>query len=131
MLTFDPDAHQYAIDGTPVPSVTQLAAPLGADMDEPDPLMEGTLGAAADRGVTMHDYLAHRLRGGSREEYELPDEYAPYADAADLLLAEHEIEPLLIEQPLAGDGFAGTPDLMADFDGVPTCLLYTSPSPRD
>ena len=123
-LTFDPASHQYAIDGVPVPSVTQLVAPLGADLDEPDPLLEGALDTAAERGITMHDYLAHRLRGGLRADYELPDEYAPYADAADMLLAEHDIQPLLIEQPLAGDGFAGTPDLVADFDGVPTILDY-------
>lgn len=123
-LQFDPAAHQYTVDGTPVPSVTQLVSPLGADMDEPDPLLEGAMDAAADRGITMHDYLAFRLGGGDREDYELPDAYAVYADGVDLFLSEHDIQPLLIEQPLAGDGFAGTPDLVADFDGVTTILDY-------
>lgn len=123
-LQFDPAAHQYTVDGTPVPSVTQLVSPLGTDMDEPDPLLEGAMDAAADRGITMHDYLAFRLGGGDREDYELPDAYAVYADGVDLFLSEHDIEPLLIEKPLAGDGFAGTPDLVAVFDGVTTILDY-------
>lgn len=123
-VIFDPAAHRYTVDGVPAPCVTQLVAPLGSDMDEPDPLLEGALDAAAERGSAMHDYLAHRLRGGIRADYELPDEYAPYADAADLFLSEHDIQPLLIEQPLAGDGFAGTPDLVADFDGATTILDY-------
>ena len=99
-LQFDPAAHQYTVDGTPVPSVTQLVSPLGTDMDEPDPLLEGAMDAAADRGITMHDYLAFRLGGGDREDYELPDAYAVYADGVDLFLSEHDIEPLLIEKPL-------------------------------
>lgn len=123
-VIFDTAAHRYTVDGVPAPCVTQLVAPLGSDMDEPDPLLEGALDAAAERGSTMHDYLAHRLRGGIRADYELPDEYVPYADAADLFLSEHDIQPLLIEQPLAGDGFAGTPDLVADFDGATTILDY-------
>lgn len=121
-IEFDEAKHQYLVDGVPVPSVTQLVACLGADLDEPDELLEITLDAAADRGVTMHAYIAHRLQGLPAEEFELPDLYAPYAEGVELLLAEHTIVPLIVETPLPGDGFAGTPDLVCEFDDIPAIL---------
>lgn len=125
-VTFDPAAHAYTVDGESVPSITQLVAPLGADYDEAaeDDLTSLAVEAAADRGTTMHAYLAHRLIGGAPEEFELPDAYAPYADAVELFLAEHRIDPYLIEQPLGSIAFAGTPDLVADFDGTLSVLDY-------
>lgn len=121
-IEFNEAKHQYLVDGEPVPSVTQLVAPLGADLDEPDDLLESTLDAAADRGVTMHAYIAHRLQGNPPEEFELPDIYEPYAQGVEQLLSEHTIVPLIIETPLPGHGFAGTPDLVCEFDGVTAVL---------
>ena len=73
-VTFDDAKHAYTVDGKAVPSVTQLVAPLGADYDEPeDDMLALTVDAAADRGTTMHAYLAHRLTGGTPEDFELPD----------------------------------------------------------
>lgn len=103
MLTFDETIHQYCIDGVAVPSVTQLVSPLGDDFDDMDADLELTVEAAADRGVTMHAYLAHRLDGGEPEDFELPGQYLAYADAVELFLSEHIITPMLIETPLAGD----------------------------
>lgn len=123
-VTFDEAIHGYTVDGLPVPSVTQIVAPLGADFDEMDAMLELSVEAAADRGTTMHAYIAHRLQGGAPEDFELPVDYAEYADAVELFLAEHSIVPYLIEQPLGGDGFAGTPDLVCTFDGVPAILDY-------
>ena len=116
-VLFDESTHTYTVDGAVVPSVTQLCAPLGQDYDEPTDLMESVLDFATDRGVTLHAYIAHRLMGGSREDFEVPDIYAPWQDAVELFLAEHTIVPLLIETPLGGDGFAGTPDLVCEIDG--------------
>lgn len=124
MLTFDEATHQYAIDGVAVPSVTQLVAPLGDDFDDMDAEMELTVEAAADRGVTMHAYIAHRLGGGVMEDFELPSQYLPYADAVELFLSEHSITPMLIETAMAGDGYAGTPDLVCEFDGPLSVLDY-------
>lgn len=121
-IEFNEDRHQYLVDGKQVPSVTQLVAPLGADMDEPDELLEGTLDAAADRGVTMHAYIAHRLSGEPAETFELPDIYDIYAQGVEQLLSEHTIVPLIVETPLPGNGFAGTPDLVCEFDGVTAVL---------
>lgn len=123
-VEFIEDKHQYLVDGVPVPSVTQLVAPLGEDFDEPDEHLELAIEAAADRGVTMHAYIAHRLAGGDPEDFELPDAYLPYAYSVELFLSEHRIVPALIESPLPGDGFAGTPDLVCEFDGNSAILDY-------
>ncbi len=117
IVQFDATTHTYMVDGVKVPSVTGLCAPLGEDYDEPSDLMESVLDFATERGLTLHEYIAHRLMGGSREDFEIPDIFTPWAEAAELFLTEHEIIPLLIETPLGGDGFAGTPDLVCEMDG--------------
>lgn len=124
IVEFDESTHQYLVDGVPVPSVTQLVAPLGADYDEPDDFLDIALDLAVDRGVTMHAYLAHRLQGGEAEDFEFPAVYDPYADAVELFLSEHDIVPYSIETPMPGDGFAGTPDLVCEFDGQTAIVDY-------
>ena len=121
-LEYDEAQHRYLVDGRPVPSVTQLVAPLGPDLDEPDDLLEGVLDAATDRGATMHAYIEHRLLGGEPEDFELPSMYLPYADAVELFLSEHRVTPIAIETPLGSEIYAGTPDLICEFDGVTTLL---------
>ena len=127
-LDYDPTRHEYRVDGKLVPSVTQLVAPLGQDYDEPDDMTESVLDAATERGTTMHEYLAWRLNGGTREEFELPDIYEPYADAVELFLYEHDICPFAIETPVCGAWrgvtYAGTPDLVGEFDGILSILDY-------
>lgn len=123
-LTFDAERHEYKYDGKTVPSVTQLVAPLGESYEEMDELTEISVDAAAERGTVLHAYIAWRLDGGTREEFEMPDEYGPWADGADLMLAEHEIEPLLIEAPLGCEDYAGTPDLVCMMDGKLSVLDY-------
>ena len=124
-VVFDELTHTYRNEaGELFPSVTQLVAPLGDDYDEPDEMMESVLDYATERGITMHAYLAHRLAGGDEDDFELPSAYLSYADAVEKFLAEHSIDPLLIEYPLGGDGFAGTPDLVCIFDGTEAILDY-------
>lgn len=124
LTRYDDTKHQYYVNEAEVPSVTQLVAPLGKDYDEPDDLMETVLDIAAERGITMHAYIEHRLNGGSREEFELPDIYGIYAEAAESFLSEHEITPLLIETHLYSEEYAGTPDLVCEFDGTMAILDY-------
>lgn len=121
-VTFDETTHRYTVDGEIVPSVTQLVAPLGDDYDEPDELLESAVDIAADRGVTMHAYIAHRLAGLPAEDFELPGIYEIYAQGVEQLLAEHVIVPLIVETPMPGVGFAGTPDLVCEFDGTTAVL---------
>ncbi len=122
-IEFDAEKHQYYVDEKPVPSVTQICAPLGADYDEPDDdMLELTVEAAADRGATMHAYIEHRLSGGEPEDFELPSQYQGYADAVELFLAEHRITPYAVETPIACEFYAGTPDLTCEFDGFDAIL---------
>ena len=121
-LDFDKTTHRYIVDGHYVPSVTQIVAPLGEDYDEPDELTENVIDAAAERGTIMHEYIAHRLNGGAREDFELPEEYAEYADGVELFLDEHDIEPYAIETPITDGAYAGTPDLVCGFDEE-LCIL--------
>lgn len=123
-LFFDPEDHSYWLDGDKLPSVTQLTDIYSTYSEAPD--LELTMEAAAERGSVLHGYIEHRLKGGSREDYELPDVYAAYADGVDLFLAEHELEPMLVESPLWGKAegvrFAGTPDYVGQLDGVLSIL---------
>lgn len=123
-VIFNETDHTYTVDGNPVPSITQLVAPLGVDFDDMDELTERMVDGAADRGTTMHAYLAHRLSGGEPEDFELPDQYMDYAESVELFLSEHTITPWLIEEPLGCADYAGTPDLVCDFDGKPSILDY-------
>jgi len=122
-LIFDPVTHRYTLNGEPLPSVTELVRPLRNELPE---ALELTMEAAAERGAALHLYISH-LMGEETEKMspdELPDAWHGYAAAADLWHSEHAIVPLLVEQPLAGDGFAGTPDLVAEYDGRLSVLDY-------
>lgn len=126
LLTFDDETHTYRLDGEIVPSVTQLTDIYSTvSVDEGDDL-ELTMEAAAERGTILHAYLEHRLWGGEREDFELPDSFGGYADGVDLFLSEHELSPCLTEEPMAGEAegvqFAGTPDFVGRFDGVLSIL---------
>lgn len=120
-LTFDQETHTYRVDGEIIPSVTQLTSIFGPPLPEDGDDFELTMEAAADRGVTLHAYIQHRLGGWNASELELPSAYEPYADAVELFLAEHRLDPMLVETSLWGEDcgvrFAGTPDLVGDFDG--------------
>ena len=122
MIGFDAETHSYTVNGVSVPGVTSLVAPLGADYDEPDDDLELTIEAAADRGLTLHAYIEHRLKGGDPEDFEMPSIYAGYAEAVDNCLADNEITPYLIETPLGCATFAGTPDLVGEIDGKTAIL---------
>lgn len=124
MLTFDAERHEYTVDGVIVPSVTTIVAPLGVDYDDDDSLTAFAIDYAAERGTVMHAYIAHRLEGGAPEEFEMPDEFADYADGVEQFLAEHEITPYAVETPLTDGVAAGTPDLVCEFDGELAILDY-------
>lgn len=127
-LLFDADSHTYTLDGVKIPSVTGLISIMGDDPQEFDELLDTVFGNAAERGTVLHGYLAHRLKGGDPDDYEMPAAYAGYADAVDLFIDEHDLDPLIIEEPFygkaAGVTFAGTPDYFGGFDGKDAILDY-------
>lgn len=120
-LTFDEETHTYRLDGETIPSVTQLTDIYSTlSVDEGDDL-ELTMEAAAERGTVMHSYLENRLWGEPDETIEFPEAYSDYADAVELFLSEHVLEPYLTETPMWGEAegvrFAGTPDFVGRIDG--------------
>lgn len=123
-LLFREDTHEYTYDGVPLPGVTEIVSPLGPSYDDPDVFAETAIENAAERGTVMHAYIAHRLEGGGADDFEMPDSFRPYADSVELFLSEHNIFPLLAETPLACPDFAGTPDLVCEFDGTAAILDY-------
>lgn len=120
---FDEDKHEYRIDGVAVPSVTEICKPLGADTEDSADL-ENAMDIASDRGVTCHKVLEMLLNGETDIEY--PSAYEPYIDAVRLFVGEHNICPYAIEKALysVSMSLGGTPDLLADFDGVLSILDY-------
>lgn len=124
-LTFDPVGHKYTLDGRTLANVTALVAPLGDDLDDG---MDDIVERAADRGTTMHAYIAQRLEGAPEAECrdELPAAYQAYADGVEMFLAEHTIMPMAVEAPIcdAARGIAGTPDLLCEMGGVLAVLDY-------
>lgn len=125
-LAFDAGTHTYWLDGERLPSVTQLIGIYNPDSIQAGDPVELAMEAAAERGSLLHGYIGHRINGGDRDGYGLPGIYAAYADGVDLFLAEHELEPMLVETPLHGKAegirFAGTPNFVGLFDGV-LCIL--------
>ncbi len=123
-IELDRERHEYRVEGKVLPSVSELIAVYGESVEEGDEL-ELKLEAAAERGTVCHEILAQYLRG-DRDSVEYPDEYEPYVEAIRLFLAEHMICPYAIETPIYSRryGYAGTPDLLCELDGVLTLIDY-------
>lgn len=91
---------------------------------EGDPLRQAhrfVLNDAAELGTNTHDWIEAYLNG-----WDLPDLDYPEAEemVEQFLLweSEHTVEPILTEATVVGDNYAGTLDLFALVDGVPTLL---------
>lgn len=121
-LDFNADRHEYRADGVIVPSVTTVVKPLGRDYTPDDEYAVERISAAAERGTVLHDYIAYRLQGGKRKDYEMPYDYETYADAVDEFLLLNDITPLNIETPMTDGKVAGTPDLVCEWRGM-ICIL--------
>ena len=121
-LAFNVDRHEYRADGVIVPSVTTVVKPLGRDYTPADEYAVERIADAAERGTILHDYIAYRLQGGKRKDYEMPHDYEEYADAVDEWLLLNDITPLNIETPMTDGIVAGTPDLVCEWRGM-ICIL--------
>lgn len=142
-LVFYPKQHRYRLDGKNVPGVTTLIGdglPKKALMywsartvaeyvaDNPDgvehlrtmgrgPMVQALKETpwqkrddAADRGTIVHG-IAERITLG--ETVEVPENVAGYVEAAVQFLDDWQIEPLIVERPIAhrAHWWAGTADL--------------------
>lgn len=121
-LAFNADRHEYRADGVIVPSVTTVVKPLGRDYTPADEYAVERIADAAERGTILHDYIAYRLQGGKRKDYEMPHDYEEFADAVDEWLLLNELHPLNIETPMTDGKVAGTPDLVCEWRGM-ICIL--------
>ena len=123
-LAFNADRHEYRADGVIVPSVTTVVKPLGRDYTPADEYAVERIADAAERGTILHDYIAYRLQGGKRKDYEMPHDYEEYADAVDEWLLLNDIVLLNVETMMTDGEVAGTPDLVCEYNGVTAILDY-------
>jgi len=145
-LKFYESSHRYKLDGEWVPGVTTILGCLDKPVipkwaasqvaeyvaDNPDgietlrglgrgPMIQALKGIpwekrdrAGVRGNILHDYAEQLLNG---EEIDVDDEHVPVMEAALTFMDEWQIEPLLVEAPVASreHRWAGTLDLIAKY----------------
>lgn len=118
-FTFDPDRHEYRLNGTVIEHITQVT-----DQFLPT---EWFTGEARDRGSFVHETLKawweHKM-------IRAPVEYEGYIEAFEAFTLDHSVEPLLVEEPLLNpvERWAGTPDLYALVDRISALIeIKTGP----
>lgn len=113
-LMFEEESHIYTLQGEVLPCVSDLCRFLHREVykDAPSWAME----AAAERGTAVHEAAQQLDSTGTAD---IPDEYAPYLQAYAAFLREHDVEWMLIEQPLYHPQhlYAGTIDRYGIVDG--------------
>jgi hypothetical protein len=118
-LMFEEESHIYTLQGEVLPCVSDLCRFLHREIykDAPSWAME----AAAERGTAVHEAAQQLDSTGTAD---IPDEYAPYLQAYAAFLREHDVEWMLIEQPLYHPQhlYAGTIDRYGIVDGFHTLV---------
>lgn len=118
-LMFEEESHIYTLQGEVLPCVSDLCRFLHREVykDAPSWAME----AAAERGTAVHEAAQQLDSTGTAD---IPDEYAPYLQAYAAFLREHDVEWMLIEQPLYHPQhlYAGTIDRYGIVDGFHTLV---------
>ena len=118
VLTFDPIAHAYQVDGEPVPSVTQLLEDAGMTPDYsaiPRPVLEH----ARERGIHV-DLCCDLLDADDLDWRSVHPEALPYVDAW-MAFREHEgFTPVASQVPLYHPtyGYCGTTDVVGTLPGA-------------
>jgi hypothetical protein len=123
-LTFDKERHAYAVDGVPVPSVTQVLAPL-YDYSR---VNRDVLAAKAELGTAVH--AACELDdAGDLDEASVHELVRPYLDGyrafkRDVVAGAIATE-LRVHHPLLR--YAGTLDLLTEFRGESWLIDWKTP----
>lgn len=128
MLTFNEEKHEYLLDGERLPSVTEILSPLQEESFAA--INPAILQAAANRGTAVHE-ITEAMDYDLDYEDLISPELAPFADAYDEFLMDHEVEWLGVEMPVHFfEQYAGTVDRFGYIDGIPAVLdIKTVQSP--
>lgn len=122
-LVFDEENHTYTLDGSELPSVTQICRPLTVDISEnAKPWLRD---AAAQRGTRVHEICAEIDLIGSAEGIEAPPDISGYIRAYLDFLRDYRIRSWdAVEMPLGSSklGYAGTIDRVGMIDGKRTII---------
>jgi hypothetical protein len=115
-LIFNEAEHSYTVDGTRVPSVTQILTVLGFHGDRKMYFTE----AVATRGSIVHEIIEEHIKGTLIEDI-IHDDYVGYFKAFCRFENESSLAtfPALIEAPLYSEQyrFAGKPDIIGKLNG--------------
>ncbi|HET9680187.1 MAG TPA: hypothetical protein VFP95_06480 [Gammaproteobacteria bacterium] len=106
-IRFEPEAHRYYLEGEPVPSVTQVLAPL-ENLSRIDP---DILARAADFGTAVHQ-VTELYDNGDLDWASLDSNLVPYLSGYIRFLSETDAAPLHRELRVASKRYryAGTLD---------------------
>jgi hypothetical protein len=110
-LLFNKEAHEYALDGTVVPSVTQVLRDAG--LIRLDGIPPFILEAARRRGSAVHE-LVHFFNEGDLDWSSVADPYRPYLDGWIRYVEEKRLRIVLCEYRIAHPVYrvAGTFDVL-------------------
>ena len=126
-IEFDPDKHEYRVNGERKPSVSELIDPLTAR--HYGEISKEMLTAAANRGTAVHSACEDIDYG---LEVEVPAEYAGYCEAYVAFLNDYRPELLAAEMRFYQPeyGYCGTLDRWFVVDGEEWLLdIKTTSSP--
>lgn len=134
MLTFEPTAHAYTLDGAPVRSVTQLLALVGLGFDV-NAVPPSILDTARVRGTVVHQavhYWNDRDLDVDTFEHDFPA-YAGYLRSWIRPFESGRLQTVLCEHRVAhtSPNFAGTFDWLGTFDGDAALLDFATGDPTD
>jgi len=122
ILTFDPEAHVYRVDGAPVPSVTELleAAGISPDYSKVNPTV---LLHARRRGIHV-DLCCDLDDADDLDWSSVHPEAVAYVQAWQAFKADYGYRPLASQVILYHPtyGYAGTTDSVGDLDGYVTIV---------
>jgi hypothetical protein len=133
LLTFDHDAHRYALEGVVVPSVTQILKASG--LIDFSGIPTGILNAALERGSRVHEAI-HFFSEGDLDvdqfRADFPD-YVGYLEGWLSFCDQRHFVPVLNEHRVASPRhlIAGTLDCLGLLDGQAVLLDFATGRPSD
>jgi hypothetical protein len=121
-FSFDPEKHEYRLNGVALPSVTTVLK--GTGMIDYSMIPQDILQAAAHRGTAVHRAL-HYYDDGELDEVTLDPMIVPYVEAGKRFYAESRFEVAYVEQRVVDTThwYAGTLDRTGTFPDGSVAVL--------